>query len=156
MRLRFTRFSVASMMATAISQVVLLACYLLGGIDPLTASTMAFLAGAVPQFLIVRRWAFGQLPRQLLTFGVVTAIGGLLSVAVVTLVDTLVGPMIAERELRALALNLVYLAGGAPIFLAKFAVLDRVLFTAEASTYDETSSTSVRAPKPVAPAVISS
>jgi len=127
-RLNFTRYTAASAIATTVTQIVLLALSLLATMPAAAASTVAFAAGAVPQFLIIRRWAFGGLPRQVVTFVVITVITGLASVSMVAMVDVLVGPGIADKETRAIALNLGYLLGGAPIFLAKFLVLDRVFF----------------------------
>src|SRR3989440_3965925 len=127
-RLNFPRYTAASAIATTITQVVLLAFSLLGNLPALAASTIAFTAGAVPQFLIIRRWAFGGLTRQVVTFVVVTLITGLVSVGMVAIVDVLVGPAIADKGTRAVALNVGYLLGGAPIFLTKFLVLDRIFF----------------------------
>jgi putative flippase GtrA len=152
----FIGYTLASALATAITQVVLVGFAVLTATPPVTASALAFLAGAVPHFLIVRRWAHGTLPRQLSGYLLVTVAGGVASTGVVALVDTLLGPMITQPGLHAVALNLGYLVGGAPIFLAKFAVLDRALFARRASAYRAASSTRVRAAKPVAPGVISS
>jgi putative flippase GtrA len=127
-RLTFTRYTAASAVATTITQIVLLAFSLQGTVPAAAASTVAFAAGAVPQFLIIRRWAFGRLPRQIVTFVAITGITGLASVSMVAMVDVLVGPAIVDKGLRALTLSAGYLLGGAPIFLAKFLVLDRVFF----------------------------
>jgi putative flippase GtrA len=128
-RLNFTRYTAASAIATTITQIVLLACSLLGDVPALTASTVAFAAGAVPQFLIIRRWAFGRLPRQVVSFVVVTLITGAASVAMVAMVDMVIGPAVTDDDaMRALALNVGYLVGGAPIFVAKFLVFDRIFF----------------------------
>jgi hypothetical protein len=124
----FTRYTVASAFATTISQVVLVAFALLSDTPAPVAAVTAFAAGAVPQFLIIRRVARGRLPRQVLTYALITAAGGLASIGTVALVDALIEPAVAGLELRALALNLGYLVGGAPVFLAKFLVFDRILF----------------------------
>lgn len=127
-RLNFTRYTAASAIATTITQVVLLAFALLGNTPVVLATTIAFAAGAVPQFLIMRRWASGPLSRQLTTFVMVTLASGVASIGMVALVDQLIGPTVTDRGVRALALNAGYLIGGAPIFLAKFFVLDRTFF----------------------------
>lgn len=166
LRLTFTKFAVASAVATAISQLVLIGEYWLLDADATTASTIAFLAGAVPHFLMLRHWAWGQrgrlgLRQHLLSYVAVTGAGGLLSVATTTLVDALVSPMITDRATLALVLNFAYLAGGLPVFLAKFFVLDKVFLASAARAGDqvaceESSSTSVRVANPVAPAATSS
>src|SRR6266540_2774424 len=110
-RLTFTRYTAASAVATTITQIVLLAFSLQGTVPAAAASTVAFTAGAVPQFLIIRRWAFGGLPRQIVTFVAITGITGLASVSMVAMVDVLVGPAIVDKGVRALTLNAGYLLG---------------------------------------------
>ncbi|SDD00136.1 GtrA-like protein [Actinokineospora iranica] len=155
---RFTRYTVASLVATGISQLVLFALYASGGMDAMAASTVAFAAGALPHFVMIRWWAWGQrgiprLSRQLVGYLVVTALGGAVSVGLTTAVDWLVGPLVADRNLRTLVLNVTYVLSGLPVFVAKFAVLDRVFGQ---DRYESTSSTSVRAANPVAPGTTSS
>lgn len=123
-----TRYTLASGLATSVSQAVLLGFTFLGHAPAAVASTAAFAAGAVPQFLLIRRWAAGTLPRQLAVYLLITAASGLISIGLVTLVDLLVNPLITNPELRPLALNLGYLLGGAPLFLAKYLALDRTFF----------------------------
>src|SRR5262249_33117897 len=56
--IRLARFTVASAVATGISQLVLLTVYWVGWSDATVASTLAFLVGSVPHFLMVRYWAW--------------------------------------------------------------------------------------------------
>lgn len=151
---RFTRYTLASGVSTAISQVALFA-FTRGGLPALVAGAAAFAVGSVPHFLIIRRWSHGTLPRQLTVYVTVTLVSGALSVGAVALVDVLIGPAITDQTTRTLALGVGYLLGGAPIFLAKFTALDRLLFTG-ASAYEKANSISVRAANPVAPGVMSS
>ena len=82
LRIRFARFSVTSAIATGISQLVLLTVYWVGwSQDATAASTIAFLAGSVPHFLMVRYWAWadtepGRLRHQLTIYFTVTLISG--------------------------------------------------------------------------------
>lgn len=129
-RIRLARFSVASAVATGLSQVVLLAVYGLGSTDATTASTIAFLAGSVPHFLMVRYWAWppGKLRAQLTTYLTVTMIGGVASIALTTAAEELVLPLLPSAW-QPLALTLSYLAASGPVFVAKFAIFDRVFAT---------------------------
>ncbi|MBE1467887.1 putative flippase GtrA [Kibdelosporangium phytohabitans] len=127
----FTRYTMASLLATGISQVVLLALYWAWETNAMTASTIAFLVGAVPHFLLIRRWAWGHKgsegrKTEVLAYVVVTAAGGALSIAITTLMDWALDPLIEDRGWHAFALVLSYLASGAPVFLLKFFALDRV------------------------------
>ena len=126
-RIRLARFTIASAIATGISQVVLLAVYGLTSVDATTASTIAFLAGSLPHFLMVRYWAWppGKLRSQLTTYLTVTLIGGVASIALTTAAEKLVLPLLPSGW-QPIALTLSYLAASGPVFLAKFAIFDRV------------------------------
>ncbi|TCO58599.1 putative flippase GtrA [Actinocrispum wychmicini] len=121
----------ASLLATGISQVVLLVMYGVWDSGAMTASTIAFLVGAVPHFLLIRRWAWGNTGSagrrtEIVAYVVVTAAGGALSVAITTLMDWLLDPLIADHGWKTLSLIITYVASGAPVFLLKFFALDRV------------------------------
>ena len=126
-RIRLARFSVASAIATGISQVVLLVLYGSTPLDATTASTMAFLVGSVPHFLMVRYWAWppGKLRAQLATYLTVTLVGGVASIGLTTAAEWLILPYVAAGW-QPLVLTLSYLAASGPVFLAKFAIFDRV------------------------------
>lgn len=127
----FTRYTMASLLATAISQVVLLVMYWVWETDAMTASTIAFLVGAVPHFLLIRRWAWGNRgaagrQAEIVAYVVVTAAGGVLSVGITTLMDWLLSGLVDDRGWRTIGLIVSYLASGAPVFLLKFFALDKV------------------------------
>jgi putative flippase GtrA len=117
---------VASAIATGLSQVVLLAVYGWTSLDATTASTIAFLAGSAPHFLMVRYWAWppGKLRAQLTTYLTVTMLGGVASIALTTAAEWLVLPLLPAGW-QPVALTLSYLAASGPVFLAKFAIFDR-------------------------------
>ena len=129
-RIRLARFTVASAIATGISQLVLLSVYWVGLTDAAAASTLAFLAGSVPHFLMVRYWAWrdtdpGRLPQQLTTYFTVTLVGGVVSIALTTLAEHLLLPLVSGQGWQAVVLTLSYLAASGPVFLLKFALFDR-------------------------------
>ena len=129
----FGKFTIASLGATAFSQLVLAWLYA-GGMAALTASTLAFLAGAVPHFVLTRWWAWGvrgpeRLRPQLLTYALVTAAGGLVSILMTGGAEWLVSLWMADRVERTVWLNAAYLLSGAPVFVLKFWALDRVFAT---------------------------
>jgi putative flippase GtrA len=126
-RIRLARFSVASAIATGISQVVLLVLYGWSTLDATTASTIAFLVGSVPHFLMVRYWAWppGRLRAQLATYLTVTLVGGMASIGLTTAAEWLILPFVSAGW-QPLVLTLSYLAASGPVFLAKFAIFDRV------------------------------
>jgi putative flippase GtrA len=126
-RIRLARFTVASAIATGLSQVVLVVVYGWTSLDATTASTIAFLAGSVPHFLMVRYWAWppGKLRAQLTTYLTVTLLGGVASIALTTAAESLVLPLLSAGW-QPIALTLSYLAASGPVFVAKFAIFDRV------------------------------
>jgi putative flippase GtrA len=142
----FTRYSVASLIATAISQVVLLVMYGSWGSDAMTASTIAFLVGAVPHFFLIRHWAWGNKGAdgrrtEIVAYIVVTAAGGALSVLITTGMDWVLQPLIDDRGWRTISLVVTYIASGAPVFLLKFFALDKV-FRRPASRTPDAAATS--------------
>ncbi|MET0236579.1 MAG: GtrA family protein [Kibdelosporangium sp.] len=152
----FTRYTMASLLATAISQVVLLVLYWVWETDAMTASTIAFLVGAVPHYFLIRRWAWGNKgsegrQAEIVAYIVVTAAGGVLSIGITTVIDWLLDPLIADRGWRTFSLVLAYLASGAPVFLLKFFALDKVFrrhahHTPDADGQDADTSTSTIQP----------
>jgi putative flippase GtrA len=175
-RIRLARFTVASLIATGISQLVLLSVYWVGWSDATAASTLAFLVGSVPHFLLVRYWAWRdtdpvRLRDQLTTYFTVTLISGVASIALTTLAELFLVPLVTGQGWRAVVLTLSYLAAGGPVFLVKFALFDRAFASRtqrssgpsaadherlDPVSYADTSSIRVRAANPVAPAVTSS
>lgn len=132
---RFARFAGASVVATVISQLVLMGLYGLGRVDATLAGIGAFIAGAIPNFLINRHWAWGRrgkprVFREMLPYLVVIATGGIASTALVTLADSLLQPVLTTRGWRTVALDGVYVASYALLFVIKFALLDRFVFNA--------------------------
>jgi putative flippase GtrA len=126
-RIRLARFTIASAIATGISQVVLLMVYSWTDVDATAVSTIAFLAGSVPHFLMVRYWAWppGKLRAQLATYLTVTMVGGLASIGLTTLAEVSILPLLSAGW-QPVALTLSYLAASGPVFVAKFAIFDKV------------------------------
>ncbi|HLI24803.1 MAG TPA: GtrA family protein, partial [Acidimicrobiales bacterium] len=54
---RITRYTAGSVVALAVSEVAFAACYW-GGTGTTVASVIAFFAGAVPNWILNRRWAW--------------------------------------------------------------------------------------------------
>jgi putative flippase GtrA len=160
-RIRLARFTVASVIASVISQLVLLSVYWAGWNDAAAVSTLAFLVGSVPHFVLVRYWAWRdadpvRLRNQLTTYFAVTALGGIVSIALTTLAEQLLLPLVSGQGWRAVVLTLSYLAASGPVFLIKFALFDRAFTHRAQPEYPDTNSANVRAANPVAPAVTSS
>jgi putative flippase GtrA len=129
---RFARAAASSVAATAISQVTLLLA-LWWGNDPAAASAAAFVAGAVPNYLMTRRWVWGRRtkPRvtsELVPYLVVIALGGLAAVGLTSLVGWLLAPLTMSHALRVVLLDGAYVSSYALVFVLKFTLLDRLVF----------------------------
>lgn len=129
---RLGTFAAGSVVSTIVSQVTLAAVYWLGGTSATTASVVAFIAGAIPNFIVSWRWTWRrqgrpELIRELVPY-VMVSIGGLFAAtALTTLGDKLVAPLLNGRGEQTVGLAFVYFGSNGLLFLVKFAVLDRVL-----------------------------
>jgi putative flippase GtrA len=132
----FTRFAAGTLVSTACSQLAFVLLYGILDASAAVSGAVAFLAGAIPNFLIHRFWTWRRsgpvgMRRELLPYLAVITVSGLVAIGITTGVDRLVGGTIADHTMHtavlAMAFNLSYL----PLFVLKFAVLDRLVFGCE-------------------------
>jgi putative flippase GtrA len=131
----FLRYAAGSVVATGCSEVVLLAGYGLFGLGAQAASGLAWLAGAVPNYLLNRRWAWrghgkAALLRETLPYWAITLGTAVLAIAATAAVDDWVRHAVTERGERAFLLGAVYLAAYGFVFVIKFALFDGWVFAA--------------------------
>jgi len=117
--------------ATVLSQLTLTGLFWLGGVNATTASLVAFVAGAIPNFVVNWKWTWGRsgrpaLVRELLPYIAIVVGGGLAATALTTLTDHVLAPLITDRGARTITLDIAYLSSYAILFVVKFALLDRV------------------------------
>ena len=130
----FVRYAAGSLVATGCSEVVLLVGYGLFGLGPQAASMVAWVAGAVPNYLLNRRWAWRErgkaaLVREMLPYWVITLGTAALAIAATTAADGWVRHAVAERSERSLLLGVVYLGAYSLVFVIKFALFDGWVFS---------------------------
>ena len=131
LRVRFSKFAAGSVAATVLSQLTLTGLFWLGGVNATTASLVAFVAGAIPNFVVNWKWTWGRsgrpaLVRELLPYIAIVVGGGLAATALTTLTDHVLAPLITDRGARTITLDIAYLSSYAILFVVKFALLDRV------------------------------
>jgi putative flippase GtrA len=131
LRVRFSRYAVGSVGATVLSQLTLTGLFGLGGVNVTVATLLAFVAGAIPNFVVNWRWTWGRsgrpaLVRELLPYLAIVIGGGLAATALTTLTDHVLAPLVTDRAVRTLVLDLAYLSSYAVLFVLKFALMDRV------------------------------
>ncbi|SFW81708.1 GtrA family protein [Amycolatopsis australiensis] len=143
---RLARAATTSVAATVLSQVVLLAVLTAGGV-PAVASTLAWAAGAVLNFVVTRRWVWGRtgrprVRRELLPYLVVIGLGGLASIGLTTLSGALLAPLRLPHFWWVVLVDGAYVASYALVFVVKFALLDRLVFGRGAARTPATTSRS--------------
>jgi putative flippase GtrA len=140
------RAAATSVAATVVSQIVLLAVLATGGVAVL-ASTLAWAAGAVLNFVITRRWVWGRtgrprVRRELLPYLAVIGLGGLASISLTTLSGSLLTPLNLPHVWWVVLVDGAYVAGYALVFVVKFTLLDRLVFGRGAARTPATTSPS--------------
>ncbi|GDY29798.1 GtrA family protein [Gandjariella thermophila] len=130
---RFARYAGASALSTLASQLTLAGLYGLGRTTAGVAGVLAFVAGAVPNYLLNRYWTWRRRGRppvrgELLPYVAVIVANGLVAVALTIAVGHLVEPLVHARPVRAVLLGVTYQSSYAVMFVVKFAVLDRLVF----------------------------
>jgi putative flippase GtrA len=132
LRVRFSRFTVGSVVSTLLSQATLTGLYGLGMANATEAAVVAFVAGAIPNFLINWRWTWGRhgrpaLVRELVPYLAVIIGGGVTATLLTTVTDRMMGPLVTDRAWHTVVLDVAYLSSYALLAVAKFALLDRIL-----------------------------
>jgi putative flippase GtrA len=131
----FTRFAAGTVVSTACSQLTFV--LLFGVLDASVAvsGAVAFLAGALPNFLIHRFWTWRrsgpvEMRRELLPYLAVISFSGLVAIGITTAVDRLIGSAIHDHAVLTAVVTVVYGLSYLPVFVLKFALLDRLVFGA--------------------------
>ncbi|PXY20225.1 hypothetical protein BA062_33800 [Prauserella flavalba] len=129
---RLVRAGASSVLATAASQVTLIGL-LWWGASPTAASAVAFVAGAIPNWFVARRWAWGRkgkpdVKRELMPYLVVIGLGAAASVGLTTLAGMITEPLEISGFTRIVVLDVAYLSSYAIVFAFKFALLDRLVY----------------------------
>ena len=143
---RLARAAATSIAATVLSQVVLLAVLATGGAAAL-ASTLAWAAGAVLNFVVTRRWVWGRtgrprVRRELLPYLAVIGLGGLAPIGLTTLSGALLTPLNLPHLWWIVLVDGAYVASYALVFVVKFTLLDRLVFDRGAARTPATTSRS--------------
>ena len=141
--LLWAKYSASSVIATVLSQVAFALCYWFGT-AAIVATLVAWVCGAVPNYVLNRRWTWGR-SGQKLPYTIIV-VGSAVTAAIVTSVtDHLVQPL--ESHLwKTVLVTGSYLGTYAVLFIVKFVLFDRLVFArtgagpAEARTPVATSS----------------
>ena len=129
---RLSQFAVGSIVSTIVSQATLNGMYLWGHTTAFEASATAFVAGAIPAFLINWHWTWARRGRpamltELLPYLLITLGGGVAATTLTTLADKIINPLLTSRGERSIVLTCAYLGSYGVFVLVKFALLDRLM-----------------------------
>lgn len=131
LRRKLGRYTAGSVVAGICSEATFLLLYGTGLAGPRVASAVAFLAGAIPNYVLNRRWTWqrrgrADLVRELAPY-VVTVLTSALAAAIVTsLVERRVADLALSRPMQVAAVTISFAATYGVLFIAKFVVFERL------------------------------
>jgi putative flippase GtrA len=140
---RLSTYTAGSVIAAASSELTLVVCYALLDLPPAVSSTVAWVAGAVPNYWLNRRWTWGRRGRPSMTREVLPyagiILGTLLLAALVTKgVDAWMRDLDVSGGTRTAAVALAFLGVYVVMFAVRYLLLDR-LFRPRSDRGDTTS-----------------
>ena len=131
----FLRYGAGSLVAMGCSEIVLVGSYDVAGAGPLTAAIAAWAAGALPNYVLNRRWAWrsqrdgqGGRGRELALYWAITLSTAAAAIGMTTGMDAWVRGSVTSRGEQSLLLATVYLFSYGIVFIAKFVLFDRLVF----------------------------
>jgi putative flippase GtrA len=127
---RFLKYALGSGLATLTSAAAFAIVYHIGN-EPRVASVVAFASGAVVNFIAGRFWAWERrarpgLGRDVVSFAVISVVSALAAAGVTSLTHSALTD--ADPDTRAVLVEASYFATYAVLFMAKFLLLDRLVF----------------------------
>lgn len=130
---RITRYTIGSIIAAATSAVVFAVLYVLG-LGTTACSVIAFIAGAIPNWTLNRRWAWqvkGRVDwsREVLGYVVVSALTLLASSEATAWTSHQVMSLPAHYGIRATLVTASYLAVFAILFAIRFVIYELWIFS---------------------------
>ncbi|MDQ1399074.1 MAG: hypothetical protein QOK20_1006 [Acidimicrobiaceae bacterium] len=133
---RFGRYTLGSVVAVVSSEMAFVICFGSGLLGTTASSAVAFVAGAIPNYVLNRSWAWGRrgrvrVGREVVLYAVVSLVSFGAS-ALATGWASHAAPHVTDRHaLRTALVAGAYLATYGVLFLAKFVVFQVVIFADE-------------------------
>lgn len=134
----FTRFAAGSVIATVCSQLAFLLSFGIFGGSAVVSGAVAFLAGAVPNFIVHRFWTWRRRGRvgmrhELIPYLLVIGTNAAVAIGLTAGLDRLIGDSVDNHAMRTILLTAAFGASYVLLFVLKFALLDRLVFAPKAS-----------------------
>jgi putative flippase GtrA len=129
---KLSRYAIGSVVAL-ITSVVVFACLYMLGVGTTVDSVAAFLAGAVPNWILNRRWAWEitgrvEVAREIIGYAIVSVLALLAASAATGWTQDQVQSLPAHHGIRVALVTLSYVAVQAILFAAKFLVYEHWVF----------------------------
>jgi putative flippase GtrA len=129
---RVTRYTLGSVVALAVSEITFALCYSMG-LGTTACSILAFVAGAIPNWILNRRWAWRRrgrpsLRREILPYLATSVVSLVASSATTGWTDHQIRHTVASPGLRTAAVTATYLVTFAVLFVVKFLLYELVIF----------------------------
>lgn len=126
------RYTAGSVIAGVISQVVFVVSYGLGAL-PVVASVLAFLSGAVPNYLLNRYWAWRRTgrpdpARETAPYAAIVIVTALTAIGITTLADYWVREHIGSHAWQVALVSGAFLATYGFMFVLKFVLFHKLVF----------------------------
>ncbi|GAA1110163.1 hypothetical protein GCM10009630_03980 [Kribbella jejuensis] len=128
--LLWAKYSASSVFATVVSQVAFALCYWFGT-PALVANLVAWLTGAIPNYLLNRHYTWGR-SGQKLPYTIIVVGSAVIAALVTSLTDHAVQP-IDSHAWKTVLVTGSYLGTYGVLFIAKFALFDRLVFAKPAA-----------------------
>jgi putative flippase GtrA len=130
--LLWARYSASSVIAGLISELAFVVCYWLGT-APLVATVAAFVAGALPNYVLNRRWAWGRTGpadtrRELLPYAIIVIVTAAAAALTTTAADHWIRARIESHTWQTILVSGVFLGTYGVMFILKFVLFDRFVF----------------------------
>ena len=125
------RYLAGSVVATVCSEATFLLLYGPVGAGPAVSSVVAWMAGAVPNYWLNRRWTWGRQGRpdlraELAPYLAIILGTLLLAVLATTIADRVLSTTAVSADPRVLLVGATFLAVYGAVFVARFLLLDRL------------------------------
>jgi putative flippase GtrA len=138
------RYTGASVIAGVISEAVFVVAYWFGAV-PLVASLLAFVAGAVPNYLMNRYWAWRRRGRpdrmrEVLPYAMIVVVTALTAILVTTAADRWVRDHVTAHPVQVILVSAAFLATYGTMFILKFVLFDRFIFVDRPARTPDTTS----------------
>lgn len=134
--IRLIRYSIGSVVAAVTSALAFAVCFH-AGIATTPASLIAFFAGAIPNYILNRKWAWQRtgsvdIWREVVLYGVVSAVSFIAAAAATGWAAHATRNITDDAE-KTILVTGAYVATYAALFLAKFVCFDLVVFKDKAA-----------------------